>query len=230
MSTMSSFRTLPSLTLALAVAFAGGARADEDMARDLVPAQKPLYELGGISPESGLAVDAWVDRPERTYTVGQRLKVFVRPKETSYITVLNVGSSGRVAVIFPNFFQRDMQVSAGQTVKVPADGAGWRIEVAGPPGVEVIKVIASREPLRLPELLRLANATAKEPILSLGRSGDEVARDLAPQIKDPAGAGILSGGVKSLLVRVLPRAAAAPLPHFESPQLFGLLGFTHPVR
>lgn len=230
---MSRFLPVIGFSLALtaaACAASAGARADEEMARDLVPAQKPLYELGGITPESGLAVDAWVDRPERTYTVGQRLKVFVRPKETSHITVLNVGSSGRVAVIFPNFFQRDMQVPAGQTVKVPADGAGWRIEVAGPPGVEVIKVIASREPLRLPEILKLADATAQEPILSLGRSGDEVARDLVPQIRDPAGAGGLPGGVRSLLVRVLPRPAAAPLPLFESPQSFGLFGLMRPVH
>jgi len=220
---------LARLSLALAVAgFAAGlARAEtaEEMARDLVPAQKPLYEIGGITSEAGLAVDAWVDRPERTYAVGQRLKVFVRPKQTAYITVLNVGSSGRVAVIFPNFYQRDMKVRAGQTVKIPADSANWSIDVAGPPGVEVIKVIASGEPLQLPEILKLAGATAQQPILSLGRSGEEVARDLVPQIKNPAGAaGILPGGVRSLLVRVLPRGAAAPLPPFESQQLSGAFG------
>jgi hypothetical protein len=215
---MSRFR-LTGLPLALAVAgLAAGAplasaETVEDMARDLVPAQKPLYELGGLSPESGSEVEAWVDRPERTYTVGQQLKIFVRPRHTSYITVLNVGTSGRVAVIFPNFHQRDMQVRAGRTVRIPANRANWRIDVAGPPGVEMIKVIASKEPLKLPEILKLTSTTSEQPLLSLGRSGEEVARDLVPQITDVSGGSVgRPVGVRSLLVRVVHRGTSSAFP------------------
>jgi hypothetical protein len=221
--------------LGLALAVIGGAvggslaRAEtpEEMARDLVPAQKPMFELGGIGPDAGFAVDAWVDRPERIYAVGQQLKVFVRPKQTAYITVMNVGTSGRVAVIFPNFHQRDMQVQAGRIVAIPADGASWKIDIAGPPGIEVIKIIASKAPLNLPEILKLAGATAQQPILSLGRSSEEVARDLVPQLK-PAGGGttILPGGVRNLLVRVVPRGAAVTPPPFETPKRTGAFGLT----
>jgi uncharacterized protein DUF4384 len=197
-----------SLAAAIAALVAGGppvrAETAEQMARDLVPAQKPLYELGGLVPEPELALEAWVDNPERLYSVGQQLKVFVRPKRTSYITVLNVGSSGRVAVIFPNFHQRDMQVRGGQIVMIPAGSANWRIDVAGPPGVEVIKIIASREPLTLPEILRLASTTLEQPLMSLGRSGEEVARDLVAQIVAPSRTpGQPTSGVKSLLLRVV---------------------------
>lgn len=204
------------LALALAVAelVAGAPLASaetvENMARDLVPAQKPLYELGGHAPEAGSEVEAWVDRPERVYAVGDELKIFVRPRQTSYVTVLNVGTSGRVAVIFPNFYQRDVRVRAGQTVSIPAGSAGWRIDIVGPPGIEVIKVIASKEPLNLPETLRLSDATPEQPLLSLGRSGEEVARDLMPQIASPSnGAATRPGGVKSMLVRVVRRADQA---------------------
>ena len=224
---------LTGLSLALAVAglTAGASLAPaetvEDMARDLVPAQKPLYELGGLTPEAGSEVEAWVDRPERTYAVGQQLKIFVRPRQTSYITVLNVGTSGRVAVIFPNFHQRDMQVRAGQTVSIPANAANWRIDVVGPPGIEMIKVIASKEPLKLPEILKLTGATPEQPLLSLGRSGEEVARDLVPQIANPSGESVAEpGGVKSLLVRVVQRGASLPLPAPVSSQLTGSFGLT----
>lgn len=196
-----------SLAAATAALVVGGppirAETPDQMARDLVPAQKPLYELG-LAPEPELALEAWVDSPERLYAVGQQLKVFVRPSETSYITVLNVGSSGRVAVIFPNFHQRNMQVRGGQTVAIPADDAGWRIDVAGPPGIEVIKIIASPEPLRLPEIIELTNATPERPLVSLGRSGTEVARDLVPQVAAPSGIpGLASRRVKNLLLRVV---------------------------
>jgi Domain of unknown function (DUF4384) len=221
--------------LSLAVAVAGlaagaplaSAEPVEDMARDLVPAQKPLYELGGLTPEAGAELDAWVDRPERVYAVGQQLKIFVRPKQTSYITVLNVGTSGRVAVIFPNFHQRDMQVRAGQTVSIPASAADWKIDVVGPPGIEMIKVIASKEPLKLPEILKLTGATPEQPLLSLGRSGEEVARDLVPQIVSPSGGSVAQpGGVRSLLVRVVQRGASSTFPAPASSRLGGGFGLT----
>jgi hypothetical protein len=172
-------------------------------------------------------VEAWVDRPERIYAVGQQLKIFVRPNRTSYITVLNVGTSGRVAVIFPNFHQRDMQVRAGHTVSIPAGGADWKIDIAGPPGIEVIKVIASKEPLKLPEILKLAGATPEQPLLSLGRSGEEVARDLVPQIASPSGGSVAHpGGVRSLLVRVLQRGASSAFPAPAWSPLTGGFGLT----
>ena len=220
-----------SLALGLAALAFGGRSANADtpeqLARDLRPSQRPLFELGGVGREDGVAVDAWVDNPERVYAVGQRLKVFVRPKETSYITVLNVGSSGRVAVIFPNYYQRDMRVRAGQVVRIPAEGSHWHIDVAGPPGVEVIKIIASRAPLKLRELERLAGATEDQPIVSLDRSGEDVARDLVPQLNSTTdNAGIIPGGVRSLLVRVVRRGAAAPVNYLGSQQFSGAFGLT----
>jgi hypothetical protein len=199
-----------SLALAVAGLALGGpaaiAETHEDLARDLRPSQRPLFELGGNNKQNVVAIDAWVDKPDRLYSVGQRLKVFVRPKEASYITVLNVGSSGRVAVIFPNHYQRNMRVRAGDTVRIPAEGSNWHIDVAGPPGVEAIVIIASREPLRLRELERLAGASEDQPLVSLGRTGEEVARDLVPQLHSKtSNSVIVPGGVRSLLVRVVAR-------------------------
>jgi hypothetical protein len=220
--------------LSLALAFVGltiggsaaYAESQEEMARDLVAAQKPMYQLGGMGSGADHGVEAWVDNPDLIYRVGQHLKVYVRPRQTSYITVLNVGSSGKVAVIFPNYYQRDAQVRAGQTVAIPADAAGWRIDVAGPPGVEIIKVIATREKLDLAELKRLGDASANAPVLSLDRSAEAVARDLVPQLKRPGGGNLPLGGVRNLLVRVLPRAAALPASPFAGERLTGAFGLT----
>jgi hypothetical protein len=230
MSKSQSKSHLAKLSLVLAIlglaaaAPAAYAESQEDMARDLVPSQKPMYQLGHGGGDH--AVDAWVDNPDLVYRIGQHLKVYVRPKQTSYITVLNVGSSGRVSVIFPNYYQREAKVYAGQTVAIPADTAGWRIDVAGPPGVEVIKIIATRERLDLAELKRLGDSSADSPILSLDRSADAVARDLVPQLKQPSGGGLGLGGVKNLLVRVLPRGASLQAPPFAGQKLGEAFGLT----
>jgi hypothetical protein len=198
------------------------AEIEATLERDLVPAQRPMFGLGVGSEQSKITVDAWVDNPELTYTVGQDLKVFVRPRQTSYITVLNVGSSGRVAVIFPNFFQREAQVRAGQTVRIPGDRATWKIDVVGPPGVEVIKVIASKEPLKLLELQKLAGASAQQPVLTLGRSGEDVARDLVPQLGMPNQQQAPAVGVRNLLVRVVAKGAPGSFGFQQPPGTFGL--------
>jgi hypothetical protein len=219
-----------SLAMGLLGLAAAGASAEtpESLARDLVPSQKPMYQLGAGQTGGDFAVDAWVDNPDLVYRVGQQLKVYVRPKHNAYITVLNVGSSGRVSVIFPNYYQQTDKVYAGQTVVIPAETAGWRIDVAGPPGVDFIQVIATRERLNLAELKRLSVSSADSPILSLDRSADDVARDLVPQLKQPhGGAGLGIGAVKNLLVRVLPpRGAGLQAPPFAGQKLGGAFGLT----
>jgi hypothetical protein len=54
-----------------------------------------------------------------------------------------------------------------------------------------------------------------------------VARDLVPQLK-PAGGGttILPGGVRNLLIRVVPRGAEVMPPPFETPKRTGAFGLT----
>jgi hypothetical protein len=152
---------------------------EETLERDLAVVQKPLFEFGAASSSSGrIALEASVDRRRRTYRIGDRLRIEVRPRQDAYITVLDVGSSGRVAVLFPNYFQRDMKVKARRTVIIPAARSRWTIQVNGPTGVDLIKVIASAQPMTLREVEELPRTTARSPEPSLGRSAEDVARDL----------------------------------------------------
>ncbi len=188
------------------------ASADDDevaLARDLTVQQRPVFQLSSQVGVQGIGVDAWVDNPGLAYTVGQPLHIAVRPKRNAYITVVDVGSSGRVAVLYPNHFQRNARVRAGSTVMIPGPGAGWQINVSGPAGVDLIQVIASSRPLSLPELTQVVGSTADSPFLTLGRTAEEVARDLLPQLMLPqAGADAANAGVRNLLVRVVDDAAA----------------------
>src|SRR5262249_30154437 len=98
---------------------------EESLARDLTVAQKPVYQLPNTLGPHPVDFDAWVDNPGLTYVIGQPLRIMVRPKHDAYITVVDVGSSGRVAVLYPNHFQRDARVRAGSTVMIPSYRASW---------------------------------------------------------------------------------------------------------
>jgi hypothetical protein len=179
-------------------------------ARDLTVAQKPVFQLSSMLGNRRIDVDAWVDNPGLTYVVGQPLRIMVRPKQDAYITVVDVGSSGRVSVLYPNHYQRDARVRAGSTLTIPDAQSKWQINVGGPAGVDLIQVIASRQPLSLPELSQLVRATEGNPTISLGRSGDEFARDLVAQLKpQAAGANEAGAGVRNLLVRIVANGPAS---------------------
>jgi hypothetical protein len=176
----------------------------QSIAKDLSPTLRPIYDLGeDESASNRIPVDAWVDRKNLTYRIGDTITLSVSPRKSAYITVLNVGSSGRVAVIYPNHFQRERQVKGGTTVRIPGKNAKWNIKISGPTGVDLIKIIASKKPLTLKELEQLAGANEDNPVLTLGRSAEEMTKDLSPQLKPEAGgADEPSFGVRNILVRV----------------------------
>lgn len=68
----------------------------------------------------------------------------IKVEKDAYVTVLDVGTSGKVHVIFPNRFQKDNRVAAGQVIKIPDPRADFAFEVQGPAGTELIKVIATQ--------------------------------------------------------------------------------------
>jgi hypothetical protein len=193
-----------------------GQEPESTLARDLTAAQKPLYQL--TSGADTLDVEAWVDNPSLTYAIGQPLRVMVRPRQDAHITVVNVDAGGRVAVLYPNHFQRETQVRAGSIVMIPHEGAGWRFKVTGPVGVDLFKIFASRQPLSLPELDQLVRASEKSPLVTLGRTADDVARDLVAQLKpDAAGPDQRTIGMRNILVRIVaeaPPAVSAVAPAF----------------
>ncbi len=207
--------------LALLGAVMAQTSSSEEFARDLTIQQRPIYQFvqqqqAAQRPvQSRVPVTAWTDRPDATYRIGEPVTISVRPERDAHITVLNVGTSGKTTVLFPNTMQRDSHVRAGQTLTLGAPGAGYNIVPQGPAGVELIQVIATSIPLTLAELNLLGAQQGASPFVSLGRSGEEVARDLAVQVTGGQAAAAGPSGLANLLIRVLPLPAqtvGAPTP------------------
>lgn len=205
--------------------------AQEEFARDLTINQRPVYQFvqqqqqaqAQRPPQLRVPVAAWTDRVDATFRIGEPLTINVRPDRDAHITVLNIGTSGRATVLFPNQFQRESRVRAGQVLRLGGPGAPYQIVPQGPAGVEMVHVVASSRPLTVPELSQLAAQPGASPFLALGRNAEEVARDLAIQATGPeATAAQSQGGMASLLIRVLAPQAAPPAPA-QSAQLLALL-------
>ena len=164
----------------LALPLVASAADDDPAARDLTVEQNAVYAVQATAPAAAagqerLEVVAWVDHADNTYAAGERVRLFVRANKDSYLTVLNVGASGRTTVLFPNAYQTETRLPANQVVEVPSPNSGASITVSGPTGHELIKVIASTNPT--PLFAAGAGQTAG-PFTSLNAGSRSVARDL----------------------------------------------------
>lgn len=88
-----------------------------------------------------------VDRPTREYREGDTLVARVNCEEDAYLYVIYKQADGKVYQVFPNSAQPDNFVRARQAVQIPAFNDRFRWQIGAPFGKEVIKVIASKEPL-----------------------------------------------------------------------------------
>ncbi len=127
------------------------------LAADPTPAKPPGLEDQIFNAKPAFLVGANVNRPTREYREGDSLTVNVTSEEDAYLYVLYQQADGQVFQAFPNKFQPDNKVKARQAVRVPAETDLFRWVVGKPFGKEIIKVIATKEPvdvLSQPELLK----------------------------------------------------------------------------
>lgn len=121
--------------------------------------------------------------------IGDEIVLRFTAERDCYVTLLNVGTSGKISVLFPNQFQPDAWVQAGQTYRTGEPGAmPFRIRAAGPPGRELVKAIATMEPLDVDGLLSPPPASGARGISPEQHAADQLTRDVAAvYVTAPAG-------------------------------------------
>ena len=157
------------LALVLHGASVGLVAQSEPLSRTLTVQQTTIKNVAPpikstIGVGEPLEVVAWVDRPDSTYARGERVRMFVETNRDAYVTILNVDPAGETTVLFPNRHQSDNKVRAARTVEIPTPGSGSQVVVGGTVGTELLKVIASTEPMPLFEAMQLADAGAFQQV------------------------------------------------------------------
>ena len=159
----------PLLILGLGVLFTHNANAlnlSDAVIKDLIAEQRPMAELEPnpayqpqLKPnEKRLKVSAWVDRKNATYRLGDTVIFYIKANKDAYITLFDIGTTGKAHVIFPNKFQRTNFVQAGEVVSIPQAAAKFQFKVGGIAGTELVKVIATSTRETLIEDKYLADA------------------------------------------------------------------------
>ncbi|MGI9452391.1 MAG: DUF4384 domain-containing protein, partial [Geminicoccaceae bacterium] len=83
------------------------------------------------------------------------------PNQDAFVYCYYADASGNVARVFPNQFQPDSYLPAGDTVKVPGENAGFDIVLDRPDTDEKVACIASTNELalRLPDEMKMPDLT-----------------------------------------------------------------------
>ena len=101
------------------------------------PVPAPVAGAGWPSAAFGLQVAA--DRP--LYRSADPVTLMIRTEADCHLTLLNTGPEGASRMLFPNRWQQQTLIRAGQTVVVPGIGAGVSIRPLGPAGVEHVTAV-----------------------------------------------------------------------------------------
>jgi hypothetical protein len=93
----------------------------------------------------GIAVKLWTEKTR--YRVGDRLTLSFETNRDAFLTIVNVGSSGEVTILFPNRFSGGHGVKAGRTYRIPETTDSYELELKGPPGVELVYALLTLKPV-----------------------------------------------------------------------------------
>jgi hypothetical protein len=90
-------------------------------------------------------------KQKAAYRLGQNIVVGFRASRDCHLTLLNIGTSGKLAVLFPNSLHPDNFIQAGRDYRIPDAGDDFEYQLQGPPGVERLKAVATLNPVALLE-------------------------------------------------------------------------------
>jgi len=80
-----------------------------------------------------------------SYRIGDDITIWFRAARDCHVTLLNLGTSGKLTMLFPNAIHRDNFVRGGELHCIPGPDYGFSYRLAGPAGTERLKAVATLE-------------------------------------------------------------------------------------
>ena len=104
--------------------------------------QAAVVEAPGVTWPAQ-AFDLRLASSRSQYRLTEPVTLMIAADRTCHLTLINTGPSGMSRQIFPNRYQQNTLIQAGQTVVVPGMSAGVTLRPMGPVGMENVTAICS---------------------------------------------------------------------------------------
>lgn len=130
--------------------FAAGAASADALAGALrlEAAARRLADVENPAPP--FEVGVWLAGERSSFGIGELVTFHARSEREGYLTLVDVGTDGQVTVLFPNPYERDNRVRAGQTYTFPSPAMDFEIVAEPPAGRGLVRAFVTERPLDLP--------------------------------------------------------------------------------
>ena len=138
------------------------------------PAVSPAQPA--VSPGQGHAAfgtEFWTDK--QTYKIGEPVRFYFKTNRDAHVSLVSIGTSGQVRVLFPNRFVQNNFCKAGVVYTIPGAGAAEQYVALGPAGTETVKLIAAQNQVSLSQTPYDYTAS---PYPVLNKNPEQVSKDI----------------------------------------------------
>jgi Caspase domain/Domain of unknown function (DUF4384) len=124
-----------------------GAAAGDPLASVLLreAAAKRLAEME--NPGQRFGVDLKMLGDKTSFGLGETVGFTMKSDRAGYLTLVDLGTDGTVAMLLPNSETPPMRIEAGQTISFPSEESGVDLQVLPPVGRGMVRVFVTEEPL-----------------------------------------------------------------------------------
>ncbi|MFP3947216.1 MAG: DUF4384 domain-containing protein [Longimicrobiales bacterium] len=107
-------------------------------------------QLGDIdNPSQDFQLDVAVADGRRTLGLGETVSFRARSGTDGYLTLVDLGTDGRVTVLYPNRYEPENRIAAGETYTFPSPEMGFEIQAQPPSGRGTVQAFLTTRPLDL---------------------------------------------------------------------------------
>jgi hypothetical protein len=118
--------------------------------------------------DQDLKVDLWAERATKTenlsrdinivpaksddtFSIGDKINIKFKSSKDCYLTLLNLGTSGKLTILYPNSLHKDNFINKGVLYEIPGNEYGFEYQLSGPAGTEKLKAIVTEQKINLLE-------------------------------------------------------------------------------
>jgi hypothetical protein len=111
-------------------------------------AAKRLADMDNLGQRFAMRVS--LSGGKTTFGIGELVTFHARSERDGYLTLVDLGTDGTVTVLFPNPYDRDNRVRAGQDITFPTATMESEIVAMPPSGRGMVRAFLTPEPLDIP--------------------------------------------------------------------------------
>jgi hypothetical protein len=102
------------------------------------------------NPAQSFGVKLSLAGGKTSFGIGEDISFKATSERDGYLTLLDLGTDGKVVMLFPNAEHKSAPIKAGQTLTFPTPDMGFQLQIFPPAGRGMVRAFVTPRPLDLP--------------------------------------------------------------------------------